>query len=292
MNIENFTYYGNIIENIEEVQVSSLGFYDEYLKLMGNLKDKPDLATPYKIEYLKNIIRDGKVYKFISFEENADIKINTLLDGKIWFSFYKILNDETEFEIDYKVKKVVGKTGYKKEYIDLIVNYLTEMYDVYSLTYMYQEYMWEDYAANGNGICVEFEVGDYDYLYPVEYCDKSKIDFTRMVVSALKQSGMELSIIPWVVKNPYNQTSDMDSTREKEVRMLYCPYDLAEFNGGTIAYNIKERKDYKGIAKPYEDFKLKIVKVIIGDKCREEYVSELQNHFDVQGINYTMRKKE
>ena len=30
-----------------------LGFYDEYFKLMGNLKDKPDLDTPYKIKYLK-----------------------------------------------------------------------------------------------------------------------------------------------------------------------------------------------------------------------------------------------
>ncbi len=29
--------------------MSGLGFYDEYLKLMGKLKDKPDLATPYKI---------------------------------------------------------------------------------------------------------------------------------------------------------------------------------------------------------------------------------------------------
>ena len=56
-----------------------LGFYDEYFKLMGNLKDKPDLATPYKIKYLKNIIQNEKVYKFISFEENAEIKISTLL---------------------------------------------------------------------------------------------------------------------------------------------------------------------------------------------------------------------
>ena len=39
-----------------EVYMNGLGFYDEYLKLMGNLKDKPDLATPYKIEYLKNIM--------------------------------------------------------------------------------------------------------------------------------------------------------------------------------------------------------------------------------------------
>ena len=74
--------------------------------------------------------------------------------------------------------------------------------------------------------------------------------------------------------------------------MLYCPYDLAEFNGGTIAYNIKERKGYKGIAKTYEDFKLKIAKVIIGDKCRVEHVSELQKYFDVHGINYILRGKE
>lgn len=33
------------------------------------------------------------------------------------------------------------------------------MYDVYSLTYMYQVYMWYDYVSNGNGICIEFEVG-------------------------------------------------------------------------------------------------------------------------------------
>lgn len=269
-----------------------LGFYDKYLKLMGNLKDKPDLATPYKIEYLKTIIQNGKVYKFISFEENAEIKISTLMAGEIWFSFYKTLNDETEFEIDYKVKKVVGKTGYRKEDIDLIVNYLTEMYDVYSLTYMYQEYMWEDYAANGNGICIEFEVGNYDYLYPVEYCDKSKIDFTQMVISALRQTGMELSIIPWVVKNPYNLTANIDSTKEKEVRILYCPYDLAEFNGGKIDYNIKERMGYKGIAKPYSDFDLEIIRVVIGDKCDSEHVSELQKHFDAHCINYVMRGKE
>lgn len=45
------------------------------------------------------------MYKYISFQENADIKIQTLKDNKIWFSFYKTLNDETEFSIDYKMKK-------------------------------------------------------------------------------------------------------------------------------------------------------------------------------------------
>lgn len=91
-----------------------IGFYDEYLNRLGNLKDKPDMATPYKIEYLKSIIKDNKVYKFISFQENETIKLQTLIENKIWFSFYKTLNDETEFCIDYSIKKVISETGYKK----------------------------------------------------------------------------------------------------------------------------------------------------------------------------------
>lgn len=113
-----------------------IGFYDEYIIRLGNLKDKPDLATPYKIAYLKKLIKNNEVYKFISFQENAEIKLKTLKEGKIWFSFYKILNDETEFQIDYRIKKIVNETGYKQGYIELIINYLTEIYDVFSLTYI------------------------------------------------------------------------------------------------------------------------------------------------------------
>ena len=176
-------------------------FYDEYLLHMGNLKNKLDLATPYKIEYLKTLIKNNKVYKFISFQEHSEIKLKTLMEEKIWFSFYKTLNDDTEFQINYKIKKVVSKTGCSKDYIKLITNYLTEMYDVFSLTYSYEDYMWREYAAGGNGVCVEYNVGDYDFLYPVEYCDKSAIDFTQMIIEAIKNEGMALSIIPWVVKN-------------------------------------------------------------------------------------------
>ena len=34
-----------------------IGFYDEYITRLGNLRDKPDLATPYKIAYLKKLIK-------------------------------------------------------------------------------------------------------------------------------------------------------------------------------------------------------------------------------------------
>lgn len=255
-----------------------IGFYDEYLNRVGNLRDKPDMATPYKIEYLKNIIKENKVYKFISFQENEAIKLRTLMQHKIWFSFYKSLNDETEFYIDYRIKKVVNETGYNKEHIKLLINYLTEMYDVFSLTYSYENYMWDEYASGGNGICVEYNIQNYDYLYSVEYCDKRKIDFTKMVINSLKNGGAELAIIPWVIKNPYNETAQIDSTKEKEIRILYCPYDLSEFNNGRLEYNIKERMNYKGISKSYKDFDLRINRIIIGNKCSVNNQNEVLNY--------------
>lgn len=106
------------------------GFYENYVKLMGNLKE-PDRATPYKINYLKRIIKNDKVYKFISFEGDASLvrtKIETLKQGKIWFSFYKTLNDETEFYMNYDAKKISQITGRSTNSVHLLVNYLTEMY--------------------------------------------------------------------------------------------------------------------------------------------------------------------
>lgn len=97
---------------------------------------------------------------------------------------------------------------------------------------------------------------------------------------------MALSIIPWVVKNLYNSNAGIDSTREKEVRILYCPYDLAEFNGGRVEYNIKERRGYKGIAKPLTDFKMTTSRIIIGNKCNQYMSSEIIRYVDENHICY------
>lgn len=269
-----------------------MSFYEKYVHLYGNLSDKPDKATPYKIDYLKSIIKNGKVYKFVAFDGDSlitEAKLKTLKAGKIWFSFYKTLNDDTEFEIKYNADKVSKATGRSIDNVHLLVNFLTEMYDVYSLSYEYQDYMWDNYAANGNGICIEFNVGDYDYLYPVEYIEKVNIDFDQMVISGINELNPSLSIIPWVIKNPYNITANIDSTKEKEVRMLYCPYDNGEINLGFIQENIKEQLGYKGMEKPYSDFNLTISKVIIGEKCNKDIADDLKKYFIKNNIPYKER---
>lgn len=269
-----------------------MGFYEEYVKRMGNLTDKPDMATPYKNDYLRNIIKNGKVYKFIDFGGDsslAELKLKTLKERKIWFSFYKTLNDDTEFEIKYNADKVSKATGRSVDNVHLLVNFLTQMYDVYSLSYEYQDYMWDNYAANGNGICIEFTAGNYEYLFPIEYVDKLNVDFDQMVISAINERDMALSIIPWVIKNPYNQSANIDSTKEKEIRILYCPYDNGEVNYGIIQRNIKEQLGYHGIEKPYSDFKLEISKVIIGEKCNKKITDDLREYFTRNNILYLER---
>lgn len=99
-----------------------------------------------------------------------------------------------------------------------------------------------------------------------------------MVINSLKNGGAELAIIPWVIKNPYNETAQIDSTKEKEIRILYCPYDLSEFNNGRLEYNIKERMNYKGISKSYKDFDLRINRIIIGNKCSVNNQNEVLNY--------------
>lgn len=275
--------------------MDELGFYRKYVELMGNLRDKPDMATPYKINYLKEIIKNNHVYKFVSLndtEEKVRNKLDTFKNKKIWFSFYKTLNDETEFQINYKVKKIANKTGRSIENIHLLVNFLTEIYDVFSLSHDYHEYMWDDYASNGNGFCIEFFIDNLDYLYPVEYIDKRWIDFDKMITSAINEADTTLSIIPWVIKNPYNITSKLDSTREKEVRILYSPYDFGEINNGKLQYNLKEKMKYKGIAKPYSDFSLRISNVIIGENCSEEITSDLVDYLKQANINWCIHKKK
>ena len=89
--------------------------------------------------------------------------------------------------------------------------------------------MWGAYGNNSKGICLVFNVIDYDILYPVEYVDKNDVDYTEMLIEAynsgskeLYDNGMLMAVLPYVIKNPNNES--MKSYLEKEVRILSDPF--------------------------------------------------------------------
>lgn len=270
------------------------GFYKKMLSLPHKLGEY-DEATPFKCKFLENLIQNRKVYKFVSTDyaietvDKINKKLSTLERKKIWFSYYGILNDSTEFQIEYD-KNIINKIG---ESIgidaDFMITSLKEVYDVYALTYEYSDTMWNAYASSGNGYCVEMEVSNYDMLYPIEYIDKDEVDYTNMIKDALLQNDLlALGMLPWVIKNPYNFDAKLDSTKEKEIRLLHSVWDFKEVDF-ELKPDCKRKNHYIGIEEPYEDFGLKISRIIIGDKCNEGIKQRLHFIADKNNCVYEYR---
>lgn len=270
-----------------------LGFYKEYYRYSR------DKASEFKITYLKSIIENNKIYKFIAFDndETSNLrKLNCLREDMLWFSHYIYLNDKTEFEIKYDSKKVSEETGVRKENIDLLVDIMKEIYDVCSFSYTQEMYMWETYANRERGICIVFNVENYDMLYPVEYCDKNKIDYTSILIKDhLKtpqerwKNGSPMAELPFVTKNPMNGT--LKSYEEKEVRILMEPYGDGKCNSGYIRPYIKEEIGYKGSNISYAQCGLSVSSIIIGENCRQDISNEITADCKRKGYVIESRKE-
>lgn len=255
-----------------------LDFYQDYEKCKHS-----DLRQ-YKIQFLKSKINEDRVYKFISFDDNSElnrIKLRCLKNGELWFSYYRYLNDKTEFDIKYDVNRVSKKTGIPCGNIKCFVDTMKEIYDVCSLTYSYDEHMWEVYGNQKNGLCLVFKVLNYDMLYPVEYVDKSKVDYTDMLIEAynteakeLFEKGIIMAELPYVIKNPDN--GNLKSYLEKEVRILLDPFEDGILNSGRIYPGVKLDNSYKGRNVCYDKCGLEIEKIIVGSRCSDEIVQYIR----------------
>lgn len=269
-------------------------FYDEYFKL-----DVTE-ATKYKLDYLKSILKKNRIYKFIAFNDDNklnEIKLQCLKNDSLWFSYFRYLNDPTEFDISYNRAKVSSALGVTDVFIDYFIKTIIEIYDVCSFTYLYEDYMWSEYANDSSGICLEFKAHNLDKLYPVEYKPKKDIDFDGMIIKSFKQANKlfnerngqlyndPLSLYPWVVKNPQN--GHLDSTKEKEIRILYSPYEFSEFNNGIINEGIKDIMNFHGLNVEYTQVNLTLEKIVVGSKCIPELVEKIKEICTEKDIAWT-----
>lgn len=257
----------------------NLGFYQDYDK-----RKHKDLSQ-YKVQFLKSIIEDDRLYKFIAFDDNVwlnQIKLSCLKNSQLWFSYYKFLNDKTEFDMKYDISEVSRKTGIPCKNIQFFISTMKEIYDVCSLTYSYDSYMWDAYSNYGKGICLVFNVINYDMLYPIEYVDKEAVDYTDMLIEAynsdpkkLFDRGMKMAELPYVIKNSNNE--DMKSYLEKEIRILSDPFEEAILNSGNVYPGVKNDYGYKGRNISYDKCGLSLEKIVIGKNCDETMTNRIKN---------------
>lgn len=56
-------------------------------------------------------------------------------------------------------------TGKSQEELDVFFSTVNEMNDISCFTYEPSNFMWKEYANNGNGFCMEFELNDSDKFF-------------------------------------------------------------------------------------------------------------------------------
>jgi len=247
-------------------------FYDDYFAYPSFTKESPE--EHFKEEYIKSKTANGKIYKFVSITDNAELnqlKLQMLNNDEFWASYYIYFADKREIFRKYNIFNVSRKTRLSIDYIKNFFNTIDEMNSISCFTYEITESMWNFYANETNGFCMEFSLMNTNMFFPVVYIDKNHYDFTNDIISSFMTKDEQrkrdviksLAILPWVLK-------DTKFFHENELRFL-CGDEYDDENdimGGRIAAGKKKMMGVKG--KPYKfDYAgLKIDRVYIGKNCQ------------------------
>lgn len=246
-------------------------FYYEYFSYRG------EKAQKFKDQYIRDVLLDRYLYKFIYFTNDKKLnerKLDTFQNGMIWASHYKYFEDSSELEIKCDKYKISKKTNRSLNSITYLINSMKEIYDVACFTYENNEFMWKNYANNSKGFCICFEIIDTDKYFPVEYVNKDDIDFTKSIINSIKsnnsgnnlfnESALKVSLLPLVLK-------DLEYSDEKEIRLLFSPFDDAngKFNG-RVYPNVKDEYQHKGSTIDYSYCNIKADKILVGNNCNAE----------------------
>ncbi len=232
----------------------------------------------------------GELFKFIQFgekEEDNRKKLATIFDKKLWFGCPWTMNDTTEFKMPSNTHFRSTSEG---EMYKMHCSYIYEMYVLCSFSTYITENMWSEYANDGNGLCLVFDVTDYDWFFPVEYIkNKEKYSYVpawrRMIKRYFNAEVGKLpnlspiSTAPFFIKDQINPDTGNDSSLEKEVRAIYCMYSEDEINQGILIPGYCQKNKICGTEVNWEAINLSLSKVILGHNLSDDLISKIKKNF-------------
>lgn len=238
-----------------------------------------------KSKYMEFII-DGKIeeaefykmdrvpkymYKYMSFSNSRDNASLTELDDKkikgienntIWMPLYKDLNDPFEMKALYYEKKILEDKGWNIELIDKIFESIKGSTLITSFTASsYNNIpMWAHYSNNHHGICIEYEVENPLWLYPVSYetnrvCINSIL--TNTINDIVKARDTKIDRNLFIISTLGAMIKNKRWSYEDEWRI--------------IAKNLND----SGIESKIANFGLKVKSIYIGVNCRDKVKNRL-----------------
>ncbi len=192
--------------------------------------------------------------------------IDSLNNNYIWLSNITEVNDKFEGLNEIKYDKVklnyeFLKTGLKN-IVDNIIDGVRKKFYVACFTETEtNERMWEEYADNGSGFCIEYYFYDFKtFIFPVIYNESKLVDIDKYDVNEMRRSLI----------TKYTKWSE-----ENEWRILW-PYDEDEEKGKKISQP-RPKAIYMG-----ENIKKDLVSFLM-EYCQNNYVGLYQMKKDDVG---------
>lgn len=136
-----------------------------------------------RLEYMKKWQKEIKyLYRYRHINEKREYEIEALEKRDIFCSSFDKLNDGEEGIIIRELLRKFPssmKKQVKKQLEELRKKFGVACFSKVEPYNTYAEYMWENYAGNGEGICIQYNISDMIdknfYIIPVKYVKKLNI---------------------------------------------------------------------------------------------------------------------
>ncbi|MFQ7593460.1 MAG: DUF2971 domain-containing protein [Acutalibacteraceae bacterium] len=199
------------------------------------------------------------LYKYYPFDK---IRLNSLVNNKIWLSTPEKYNDPFEFHFTLypEVEEVARRTGTEHFWVDIREEYnakvakkIEESKRKFCLCCFSEEYknilMWSHYAENHKGICVEYDFRNYRKVLYLE-----KVKYANDVVK-FPQGGFEgfnrifcTKALPWSYEHEWRLILNAEKAGEMNAPKINRIFLGCEFDHtGELSENLKGFAQRKSI---------------------------------------------
>jgi len=204
------------------------------------------------------------LYKYTGCNEKDKAgKFSTLKLKKVWLSYAKYLNDPFEGLSLYIDKLKLEEHGWKPKDINRLFEGLKSLGSAmligsFAASRLSDDMpLWAHYAYDHKGYCLEYEVIDNTYIYPVLYENKRHLatkTLSDFLMDSKKLASTEESIERFLVIWASFMIKHTVWQYEKEYRVLKYHYT-------------KDEEDMRGYCFTEQELGIKLKAIYIGEKC-------------------------
>jgi len=231
-------------------------------------------AIKYKDNFIpKSLFKYYSLFdeNYTNYREKNKLKLNSIIENKLWCSNYNYFNDPFEFKMIALDKEKLNEANWDVEYIEKFLDQFKERTIVSCFCSEVDNNMpmWAHYANNHQGFCVKYSILNPRTIFPVQYEPKRS----------------KCAVIPTMIISEIMKAYDKKLRQPTEKFYEYftylymsfcCKHDFWKYeNEFRLLYQNIDVVDGKNIS--LSEVGLKIEAIYIGYKCESSYKKELMD---------------